>query len=109
MRLQYACCISWLCLSHVAPKAFASVGRLVLLELIRLMGLQVLFNANPVSYTRSCPVAKLSDFASNVTPPGYKVPSASSLPGMVSPLTTCSGSRAHAQQESAPSLLLLSS
>ena len=45
--------------------------------------MQVLFNVNPVSYTRSCSAASNSDIANNITPPGSRVPSASSLPGIV--------------------------
>ena len=68
------------------------------------MRVQVLFNVNPVSYTRRCVAASNSDFANNVTPPGSKVPSASSLPGIVSARPACELAIYFSREGAAPDL-----
>ena len=45
---------------------------------------QVLFNAQPPSYTRACTTSSTSDIEQNVTPPGVTVPSGATLPKLVS-------------------------
>ena len=45
--------------------------------------MQVLFNAQPPSYTRSCSTSSPSDIQENVTPPGVSVPGGATPPRLV--------------------------
>ena len=52
--------------------------------------MQVLFNTQPVSYTKSCTTSPPSDFESSVTPPGVTVAAGASLPAIVGSLPALS-------------------
>ena len=77
---NHSCCA--LCLSKLTYHA------------LMLQALQVLFNTQPVSYTRTCTNSTADDFESNVTPPGVNVAAGASLPVIVSS-PSCSRAAVH--------------
>ena len=69
------------CLGKGRSACCASVERVPSLTLD---AVQVLFNTQPVSFTRTCTTSAAADFQSDVTPPGVTVAAGAHLPGIVS-------------------------